>query len=437
MAIHPVEENVALQLIYKIQYEEILIETEEVRRGLDAQTTLKIGKSTMRHRINMSVLLLLCWVLVGPAHAQISEQQATLTSEQYTEAGNRFAKEKQYDKAVDAFKLAIKLNPNLAAAYLGLGNAYAHMERVGDALEPMRIAVRLDPNNSLAHLSLGRALAYLKHPDEAITELNEAKRLDPNNANTHNEIGNVFLDRFGSGRLDDALAAYLEARRLNPDLYYVHHNIGLVFMRLERFSEAVNPFQEALRLNPQFRYARFGLADAYTKIGSYDKAIDSWTRFLELVPNGPDALTKRSWTYLYQGGHGREAAADAHNFLKMHGWQRATSPYLAIMAYLGYREAGLTEEAQAILEEAKDESKTAGWPYSIIRHLHGELSIDDLLQLAIDNDKKTEAHAYIGMDLLMKAKNDEARKHFQWVKDYGNKRFFEYSLSIEELRRLR
>lgn len=387
-----------------------------------------------RSAITLGLLLLSCCMLIASVRAQNSEQQSALTAEQYTQEGNAYAKEKQYDKAVDSFRLAIKLNPNLATAYFGLGSAYASMGRLSDALEPMRTAVRLDPGNPLAHLNLGRALASFRRFDDGLAEMNEAKRLSPDNAYIYNEIGNVLLD--GLGRSDDALASYMEARRLNPALPYVHHNIGLTLMRRGKFSDAIVPLQEALRLDPQYRNARYFLADAYTKTGSYAKAINSWTKFLELVPNGPDALTNRSWTYLYAGGHGREAAADARNFLDVHGWRQPTSTYLAIMANLGYREAGMTDEAQAILEEAKNKSKTGSWPYSIVRYLNGETSVDELLQLAIDNDKKTEAHAYIGMDLLIKGKNDEARTHFQWVKEYGNKRFFEYPLSVEELKRL-
>jgi tetratricopeptide (TPR) repeat protein len=229
----------------------------------------------------------------------------------------------------------------------------------------------------------------------------------------------------------------VEARRLNPSLPFVHHNIGLTFMRLGRFSDAIVPLQEALRLDPQYRNARYFLSDAYTKTRRYEEAIDSWTKFLELVPNGPDALTNRSWTYLYKGGHGREAAADARRFLDAHGWRRPTSPYLAILAHLGYREAGMGEEAHAILEEAKRKSQTDSWPNSIVRYLKEEISGDELLQLATNNDKKTEAHAYIGMDLMLKGMADEARTHFLWVKEYGNKRFFEFPLSLEELKRLR
>ncbi|MBA2705531.1 MAG: tetratricopeptide repeat protein [Blastocatellia bacterium] len=387
-----------------------------------------------RPTIILGLLVLSCCLSLSSANAQTTEQQPTLTAEQYLQAGNKYANGKQYDKAVDAFRLAIKLSPNLAAAYHGLGSAYVNMERVGDALEPMKTAVRLDPNNSVAHLNLGITLASLRRPDEAMTELNEAKRLNPNDARIHLEIGNVLHNSFG--RIQDALAEDLEARRLNPSVPAIHHNIGLMLMRLGRFSEAIAPFEEALRLNPQYRNARYFLSDAYTKTGSYQKAIESWTKFLDLVPNGPDALTNRSWTYLYEGGHGREAAADARKFLDVHGWRQETSAYLAIIANLGYREAGMNEEAQAILEEATNKIRSGNWPCSIIRYLKGEVGADELLQLATDNDEKTEAHAYMGMDLLLNGKSDDARTHFEWVKEYGNKRFFEYPLAIEELKRL-
>ena len=388
----------------------------------------------MLHRAIILLLLLLCCLPLASVRAQTAEQQSTLTAEQYTEEGNKYLKAEQYDKAVDAYRLAIRLNPDLAAAYHGLASAYVNMGRVADALEPMRTAVRLDPNNAIAHLNLGVTLASLRRPAEAMVELNEAKRLSPNSAGVHNEIGNVLHNSFG--RIDDALAEYIEARRLNPNVPIFHHNIGLSLMRLGKFAEAVAPFQAALRINPQYRDSRYFLSEAYSKVRRYDKAVESWTRFLELVPDDSDALLKRSWNFLYEGAHGREAAADARRFLDVHGWQDNVSRYMAVIANLGYREAGMNEEAQAILEEASDKAKPGTWPYGIIRYLKRELSGDELLHLATDNDKKTETHAYMAMDLLLNGKNDEARIHFEWVKEYGNKRFFEYPLAMEELKRL-
>jgi Flp pilus assembly protein TadD len=100
------------------------------------------------------------------------------------------------------------------------------------------------------------------------------------------------------------------------------------------------------------------------------------------------------------------------------------------------RAAGAIDEATTRLDEAAARADTGGWPFALVRYLRGELGGDELLGLAGDNDKKTEAHAYMGMDLLLKGEREAARAHFEWVRDYGNKRFFEYPLALAELKRL-
>ena len=111
------------------------------------------------------------------ARAQQSSQQSILTADQYLQSADRYSSEKQYDKAVEAYKLAINLNPNLPAAYYGLGVAYVNMGRMPDALEPMRTAVRLAPTNANSHRVLGQILGHLQHFDDGLAEMYEARRL--------------------------------------------------------------------------------------------------------------------------------------------------------------------------------------------------------------------------------------------------------------------
>jgi hypothetical protein len=68
--------------------------------------------------------------------------------------------------------------------------------------------------------------------------------------------------------------------------------------------------------------------------------------------------------------------------------------------------------------------------------MRGELTVDRLMAVAASNDQKTEAHAYAGMELLLRGRADEAREHFRWVREYGNKRFVEYALAVAELSRM-
>jgi tetratricopeptide (TPR) repeat protein len=373
--------------------------------------------------------VLLCGSVVF-AHAQVQDR-SSLTAEQYRQQGDQFARQREYDKAIDAYRRAIELNPDLAAAYHGLGTTYFNMGRVVDSLEPLKTTVKLEPNNAIAHLNLGTTLAALRRPDEALAEMNEAKRINPKSGRIQNDVGNFLAN---IGRLDDALNAYTEARKLSPDVPAVHHNIGLVFMRMGKFADAVAPLEEALRLNPRYSDARYMLSDAYTYTSQFEKAVQSWSKFLELVPNGPEALIKQTWDYLYWGGHGEQAAANAVKFLEVQGWRHDRASYMVILAYLGYKEAAMISEAEGILADGEKNCRTDLWPYPVIRALKGELSAEEIQALGSSNDKKTEIRTYLGMDLLLKGDKDAAKEQFQWVKDYGNKRFVEYVLSVERLK---
>jgi lipoprotein NlpI len=51
-------------------------------------------------------------------------------------------------------------------------------------------------------------------------------------------------------------------------------------------------------------------------------------------------------------------------------------------------------------------------------------------------DKKTEANAYIGLNLSLSGKGEEAVTYLQWVKENGNRKFVEYALALSELNRI-
>jgi tetratricopeptide (TPR) repeat protein len=361
-----------------------------------------------------------------------ADRPQTPTAESYVAEGARYAELRQYDKAVDAFKHAIALNPSLASAHLGLGSMYHNMGRLSDALEPLTTAVRLDPKNAIAHLNLGVTLAALRRPDESLLELTEARRLDPGSARVHVEVASA-LDN-GFGQLEAALAEYEEAARLDPRAPAIRSSIGFLLMRLGRFGEAIEPLAEALRLDPAHRESRFHLSNAYTQTGRYDDAIESWTKFLELVPDEPEALHNRAWCYMYAGRQGAAAAADARRFLQTAGWRQQSSPFMVLVAHLGSREAGAA--STSLLDDAAAHLNRTAWPYPVIAYMRREVSAEQLLEIAGSNNDRTEAHAYVGMDLLLKGHAEDARKHFEWVRDYGNKRFIEYTLALAELGRM-
>ena len=70
-----------------------------------------------------------------------------------------------WEDALTSFQKAVELNPDYAAAYLGLGIAYTMLGRNSDAVEICRKAIRIKPGYAQAHYALG--LNYLMLGDRA------------------------------------------------------------------------------------------------------------------------------------------------------------------------------------------------------------------------------------------------------------------------------
>lgn len=99
---------------------------------------------------------------------------------------------------------------------------------------------------------------------------------------------------------------------------------------------------------------------------------------------------------------------------------------MALFGSLGYRFEGKEAEARKLLETAAKNIDKTRWVAPAVEYFLGAMSADDLLKLATDNDKMTEARAYIGMNLLLSGKREEALPHLRWVVENGNKTFHEY-----------
>jgi len=112
------------------------------------------------------------------------------------------------------------------------------------------------------------------------------------------------------------------------------------------------------------------------------------------------------------------------------------APYAIIIGYLGLRKAKTIEEAKAFGNNWLTQVDVEAWSTEIMRFLSSQLSAEQPLNLAVDKDMLTEAHAYIGEMELISANRPGATLHFQWVRDNGNRDFPEYKLALGELKRL-
>ncbi len=223
----------------------------------------------------------------------------------------------EYDKAIEAFNEAIRLEPGYAAAYKGRGNAWAKKGKYDKAIQDFSEAIRLNPQYAQAYNNRGLAWAHKKEYNRAILDYNEAIRFNPNYAHAY---GNRGLAWAYWQEYDKAIQDYDEAIRLDPQYEVAHWNRsaalslkkagprrgktqaeilkslskeaiaandrGNALTGKKDFDNAIREFNEAIRLDPNYAAAYHNRGNAWLLKEDFDNAIASYKEAMRLAPEG-------------------------------------------------------------------------------------------------------------------------------------------------------
>jgi len=111
----------------------------------------------------------------------------------FVRAATQFVKAKDFDRAVQACRKALELNPKNAEAHHTLAFALRNKGLLKEGTPHLLEAIRLDPNHIDARYNLGLAMIYQGKLDEAVTHFSRVLQLDPNHAKAHADLASVLL----------------------------------------------------------------------------------------------------------------------------------------------------------------------------------------------------------------------------------------------------
>ena len=350
----------------------------------------------------------------------------------YVWRANVWLKRKELDTAIADYNEAIRLNPGSAGvAHQGRGRAWREKKDYDKALADCNEAIRLDPGHALAYYTRGVVWSDKKDYDKAIADYNEAIRLDPGYERAYNGRGNAWRAKKD---YDKAIADYNEAIRLDPGYERAYNGRGNAWRAKKDYDKAIADFNEAIRLDPGFARAYNGRGKAWSAKKDYDKAIADYGDAIRLDPGYVRAYCNRCVAFHLTGS--AKVGDDARKVLELEGWRGEYSQYAVLWGYFGLRRAGDADSAKRFLDEAAARCDTTAWPYPVIRYFQGELDQAAMLAAASDNDKMTVARFYLGLDLALKGRYEEAREHYRWVKEHGNPSLFQFTHALAELDKL-
>jgi tetratricopeptide (TPR) repeat protein len=186
--------------------------------------------------------------------------------------GNVRAAMGEADAAVDAFREAIALKPDMVEIVINLSEALGQAERIEERQAMMREAARISPEHARVQIQLGFAEADARDFAAAERAFRAAIRLDPGNISAYLELA-VLLENLN--RVDDlaALVDQAEATAGGPETNFIR---AWALRRQGRFAEAL-PLVEAVpdSIDPM-RRAQL-LAEIADRLGHTKRAFAAFT----------------------------------------------------------------------------------------------------------------------------------------------------------------
>ncbi len=167
--------------------------------------------------------------------------------------GASFYDEGKIDKAIDAFKEVLEIDPEEPEAHYNLGNAYADKGMFDEAIAVYKTAVENDPEFVDAYLNLSMLYLDMDLMDEAISLCKQAVNTNPNDAFLCFHLGEAYAQNL---QYKEAITAYNKAMSINPMDPETQYRLAESYYETEQFDVALKHATQAEELgyitDPEF-----------------------------------------------------------------------------------------------------------------------------------------------------------------------------------------
>jgi len=188
----------------------------------------------------------------------------------YSNAGHTSATPKDARNKSKKYALkALELDSTLAGAHVVLADYYLYYEWDFAAAEKsLKHAMDLNPNIPSVHYLRGWILTLSNKIDEAAVEMKKAIEIDPTDLTSQNYLAWLYLY---FGRFEEAMTEAKKTFLLDPNDVLALYLIGSAYAEMGMYFEAIETHKKGLAISPGYES---GLAIAYARAGQRDKALE-------------------------------------------------------------------------------------------------------------------------------------------------------------------
>ena len=212
-----------------------------------------------------------------------------------------YQKEKDYNTAIENFKLYLKKDPGNTSVRRSLIISYFMDYDYDNALKICNKALKLEPNNAEFWYLQGVIYARKLDYDQSISALKRAIELEPDNLFYWVDLGNVYES---NEMIEEAIKIYkqlIEKESTTGEFWY---SLGVVYKKIGDNDESSSALQKAIELlknelgTEQLDFDKWNtLGVAYRENGEFENSIDTHKRAIQINPNDGSSYRYLALTY--------------------------------------------------------------------------------------------------------------------------------------------
>jgi TolB-like protein/Flp pilus assembly protein TadD len=289
-------------------------------------------------------------------------------------------------KAIAFYEQAIARDPSYALAYAGLSSAHIlapfytgadRREANSKAKEAALKALRLEPNLSEAHLGLGKVLFFGEIDlAGAMREYKRAIELKPNDADAHHWYGNDTLAALE--QFEEAIVEGKQSVELDPLSVVINVDLGVTFYYAHRYDESARQLRKTLELDPTSFYTHYNLGILLQVTGDLSGAIAEYEKAKQ---TGDNTFVSTLCAAAKAHAGDKDAARRMLSDLDEMSRHREVVGYLRALLYLSLNNK---EEALRWLEQGYEERDGSNISTikvdPLLASLHGDPRFETLVQ---------------------------------------------------------
>lgn len=252
---------------------------------------------------------------------------------------------KRYEEAEQTIRRGIAVSQTAApTGYLYLGHLLAEQKIWDRAVQAYRDALAINPGFEPAYLAMAAALEAKGDPAQAIAVLRKVlQEVNKGNREARQRLVRLLLTQKA---YEPALALLREAIQESPDDVEAQLRIGLIYGELKDYVKAIEQIKLVLAMRPQELRVRDHLAYLYEEVKDFDKAIAEYRTIIQADARYSDAHLHLGYL-LYRLKRNDEALLHFQQVITLN--PKMTEAYLLLGLTL--LQASRQEEAVAVFRE--------------------------------------------------------------------------------------